>query len=59
MGYVSGLNESRKGSGGWKNLKAFDLDKAVARIKIYCDKHPLLYFNLQVDEMFEALPEVR
>ena len=58
MGYLSGLNEMSKQSGDWKNLKAFDLDAAVSRIKKYCDQHPLLYFNEQFDAMYKDLPVI-
>jgi hypothetical protein len=58
MGYLSGLNQSSKQNGDWKNLKVFDLDAAVSRIKKYCDQHPLLYFNEQFDAMYKELPRV-
>jgi len=59
MGYLSGLNEMSKQRGGdMRNLKLFDLDVAVSRIKVFCDEHPLLYFNGQFDKIYDALPVV-
>jgi hypothetical protein len=58
-GYLSGRNEmSRQSGGDWKNLKVFDLDSAVSRIKVFCDQHPLLHFHLQLAPMYDALPSV-
>jgi hypothetical protein len=59
-GYLSGLNMMTRYKGGdMKNLKVFDMERAVSRIKVFCDQHPLLYFSGQLHDMFDALPSIK
>jgi hypothetical protein len=55
-GYLSGLNMN---SSHRKNLKSFNIDRAVDRIKVFCDQHPLLYFGEQLDAMWNDLPSIK
>jgi hypothetical protein len=60
QGFMSGINYAKmEAAGNSRDLSAIPLDEQMARIKKYCNEHPLADYIDAVMDLYKALPEIK